>query len=277
MDIEFLKTFLEVNRTRHFGKAANNLFITQSTVSSRIKLLEDSLGAPVFTRKRNAIELTQTGERLLVYAENIVTTWNRARIETAIEEDNKIPLSIAGMPSLWDITLQEWLGKILTRHGDYLLQVEVLSQESIITRLRNTTLDMGFVFDIPAYPELEIKEIATIPLVLVSNKRHSSYEKAMMKNYILVDWGTSFSTAHARLFPDIAYPSLRVGLGRIAKELLIKRGGSAYMPEPMVSQEIENKQLFKIDEAPIINRAFYAAKPMDSEKSRVLDKLLKLF
>jgi len=37
VDIELLKTFLEVNRTRHFGKAAEHLFLTQSAVSARIR------------------------------------------------------------------------------------------------------------------------------------------------------------------------------------------------------------------------------------------------
>lgn len=41
MDIAHLKTFLEIYRIRHFGKAAEKLFITQSAASARIKILED--------------------------------------------------------------------------------------------------------------------------------------------------------------------------------------------------------------------------------------------
>ncbi|MBL4699794.1 MAG: type II secretion system F family protein [Phycisphaeraceae bacterium] len=44
MDIDLLKTFVEVVRTRHFGKAAENLYITQSAVSFRIRQLEQGLG-----------------------------------------------------------------------------------------------------------------------------------------------------------------------------------------------------------------------------------------
>jgi len=43
MDINILKTFLEVHRTCHFGNAAENLFVTQATVSVRIRQLEDEL------------------------------------------------------------------------------------------------------------------------------------------------------------------------------------------------------------------------------------------
>ena len=67
MDIDALKTFIEVNRTRHFGQAARNLYVSQSTVSARIKLLEEQVGLPLFVRQRNNIQLTAAGEKLLHY------------------------------------------------------------------------------------------------------------------------------------------------------------------------------------------------------------------
>ncbi|MEX2366994.1 MAG: LysR family transcriptional regulator, partial [Pseudohongiellaceae bacterium] len=75
MDIELLRTFLEVRNTRHFGKAANNLFITQAAVSSRIKLLEQMLESPLFVRYRNNLQLTEAGERLVNHAEEILKAW----------------------------------------------------------------------------------------------------------------------------------------------------------------------------------------------------------
>ena len=40
MDIDLLKTFLEVNKTRHFGRAADNLYLTPAAVSARVRQLE---------------------------------------------------------------------------------------------------------------------------------------------------------------------------------------------------------------------------------------------
>ncbi len=70
MDTELLKTFLEVSRTRHFGRAAESLYLTQSAVSFRIRQLENQLGVNLFTRHRNNIRLTAAGEKLLPYARN---------------------------------------------------------------------------------------------------------------------------------------------------------------------------------------------------------------
>lgn len=63
MDLNLLRTFLEVSKTRHFGKAAQNLYLTQSTVSFRIKQLEEQVGIELFIRERNNIMLTISGDR----------------------------------------------------------------------------------------------------------------------------------------------------------------------------------------------------------------------
>ena len=83
MDTELLKTFLEVSRTRHFGRAAEALYLTQSAVSFRIRQLENQLGVNLFTRHRNNIRLTPAGEKLLPYAETLMNTWQAARKEVA--------------------------------------------------------------------------------------------------------------------------------------------------------------------------------------------------
>lgn len=83
MDTELLKTFLEVSRTRHFGRAAESLYLTQSAVSFRIRQLENQLGVNLFTRHRNNIRLTAAGEKLLPYAETLMSTWQAARKEVA--------------------------------------------------------------------------------------------------------------------------------------------------------------------------------------------------
>lgn len=83
MDTELLKTFLEVSRTRHFGRAAEALYLTQSAVSFRIRQLENQLGVNLFTRHRNNIRLTTAGEKLLPYAETLMNTWQAARKEVA--------------------------------------------------------------------------------------------------------------------------------------------------------------------------------------------------
>lgn len=109
MDTELLKTFLEVSRTRHFGRAAESLYLTQSAVSFRIRQLENQLGVNLFTRHRNNIRLTAAGEKLLPYAETLMSTWQAARKEVAHTSRHN-EFSIGASASLWECMLNQLLG-----------------------------------------------------------------------------------------------------------------------------------------------------------------------
>ena len=63
MDLELLRTFLELHRTRHFGRSAEALSVTQAAVSSRLKSLEDRLGVRLFDRSTREMRLTPEGSR----------------------------------------------------------------------------------------------------------------------------------------------------------------------------------------------------------------------
>lgn len=275
MDIGILKTFLEVYRTRHFGQAAENLFLTQSAVSARIRLLEQTVGVPIFTRNRNNIELTPAGQKLLKHAETILTTWNRARQEIAIEDSSQIPLAIGGVPSMWDILLQNWLNDLLNHNQSLSVHAEVHGSELLVKRLVDGLLDVVFLFETVQMPEIMIEEICPIHLVMVSSQKAIKASQAVADNYVFVDWGTSFSITHAQHFPDIAPPKLHVQLGRLAQSFLIKCGGSAYLAEAMVQEELKNKKLFIVEDAPVIKRMAYAAYSPKSEQREIIESTLQ--
>ena len=258
VDIDALKTFIEVNRTRHFGQAARNLYVSQSTVSARIKLLEEQVGVPIFVRQRNNIQLTAAGEKLLHYAESIVTTWTRARQEIAIEDKKLIPFIVGSTPSLWDSVLQDWMKFIIREKHDIVLDAEVHGPDVLAKRVQELTMDIAFVFDNPQFMDVECKEIREIPFVMISSNKDLSKEEAIREDYILVEWGTSFSIEHARSFPDMPQPRMHVMLGRIALDYILANGGTAYMPEPMVNELLKEQTLYLVKDAPVIQRSVFA-------------------
>jgi len=276
MDTGLLKAFLEVYRSRHFGHAANNLFISQSAVSARIKQLEDELGIRLFTRDRNNIELTTAGKKFLVYAENILNTWNRARQEIAIPEGIDTLLSVAALSSIWDMFLDDWLSQLHENNRTTALQATVMQSDAMMRNLLDGTLDLGFVFDPPKTPRLLVKELFPVPLIMVSSKSGISVEQAISEDYIFVDWGTSFAMIHARQYPDIQPPTLRAGVGRIALGFLNNCGGAAYLPEAMVTAQL-GVTLFRVADAPVIDKDAYAVYSQSSSKHGVIEEALNWF
>ena len=276
MDIDLLKTFLEVHRTRHFGKAAENLYLSQSAISARIRLLEDQVGAALFTRDRNDIRLTPIGRKLLSHAESIVTAWNRARHEVSLGGDAEQSLVIGGTPSLWDILLQDWLHRIYKQEPGLSLTAEAASPDILLRRLLDGTLDLALTFEGPKIVGLNVVELPSVPLLMVSSEKGVDSKTALQKNYMLVDWGTSFLTSHARQFKDYPVPRLQLGLGRIAHEFILSMGGSAYLAEPMIRQDLKNKRLFLVKDAPVVERSVYAVYQQQHDNQRIIDNALAL-
>jgi DNA-binding transcriptional LysR family regulator len=276
MDTEHLRTFLEVTRSRHFGKAAERLHVTQSAVSARIRLLEETLGATLLVRKRNNIELTPEGIRLRKHAETIVNAWARARQETGLEPDYSGALAIGAMWDLWEILLNEWLHAVRNGLPDTALQIEAGTAEVLIRKFQDGILDLAIVFEPPQVPDVEIREIATIDLVLASTRKGQSTADALADGYIMVDWGPTFSLAHARHFPDMPAPPIRMSLSTLALQHLRQQEGAAYLAERMLKSSPGEGHLHRVRDAPVIERSAYAMFRPDSDRVPLIRKALSL-
>lgn len=274
MDINLIRTFLELNRTRHFGQAADNLCITQSAVSARIRLLEETVGVPLFTRQRNKIELTPAGTKFLTYADTILNTWSLACQDISIEDPEQPLLSIGGAPSLWDIFLQGWLNEITVKIPNLAINAEVHHSEILYRKLLDRSLDLVMAFDLLQTTEIEVVSLMPVNFILVSTKEGLIAEQAVNEDYIYVNWGTFFGMKHAQYYPDIKPPRLRVQLGRLALNYIIDRGGSAYLAESMVQSELDEGNLHSVQDAPVIKRMTYAGFHSGARNKDVIEQAL---
>ncbi len=268
MDISLLKTFLEVARTRHFGKAADALFVTQSAVSARIKLLETNLGLELFTRQRNDIQLTAAGLRLVRHAETIVKGWERARQEIALDAEGTESIAVGCPFDLWRILLCDWAASLRRRQAQLVLQIEVQPSDILLNRLVNGLLDLALLFEPPQIPDLAIRQVAEISLILVSSHAGRRVEESMQSDYFMVDWGSVFALSHADYFPNIPAPAARLASGTLARDLMLSTGGSAYLAEQMVHQDLQQGKLFRVAHAPVIERTAFAVYRPGDEKHK---------
>lgn len=271
-----MRTFLEVYKTRHFGRAAENLYVTQSAVSARIKLLEEKLGVRVLSRERNNVKLTPAGQKLLRYAETMVTTWHRARQEIAVADEARIPLSIGCSPSLWEVYVREWVGRLHRQQPGVLLTVEPHDREVLVRRVLEHTLDIAVTLEATRFEGLVTTVVRRIRLILVASQPRLSVEEAIAERYILVDWGTRHSRAHAEQFPDLPTPAIRFGHGSMARDYLLEFGGAAYLAEPSVGADLKQGRLHRVRNAPVVVREAIAMYATDNERRAVIEQALRL-
>ena len=78
LDILLLRSFVAVSRTGSISNAALQVGRTQSAVSMQMRRLETAVGQPILHRTGTGVALTATGDRLLSYAEKILTAHDEA-------------------------------------------------------------------------------------------------------------------------------------------------------------------------------------------------------
>ncbi|WP_097460819.1 LysR family transcriptional regulator [Mangrovitalea sediminis] len=276
MDIELLKTFLEVHRTRHFGRAAENLYLTQSAVSARIRQLEQVLGTDLFVRTRNNIHLTPAGERLAPHAESVLTVWERARQDVALSQGLLTRLAIAAPPSIWDSWLQMALQRLMRDLPDIALRADVYSDDSLGRRLIEDALDLAVCFDPPKSYDLVVKEVDSLSLIMVSSRSGQAATAAVSDRYIQVDWGTTFKVEHARAFVGMPPSVLHTSSGRIALDFLLANGGAVYLPEPVARPYLDESVLFLVEDAPVFNRAVHVVHKSAHERPALIERIVGL-
>ncbi|MCS4307477.1 DNA-binding transcriptional LysR family regulator [Rheinheimera pacifica] len=277
MDTELLKTFIEVQRTRHFGKAAENLYLTQSAVSFRIRQLEQQLGVNLFSRYRNNIQLTTAGERLLPHAEAMLTALQRARQDVAVSAEQALQLSVAATANVWDAFLLQGFINIQKALPDLSWRAESMGKDQIARQVLERHLDLAILFDAPKVEEMQIDKLGDIKLLPITTFACNNAAEAMLQQYILVDWGTAFEIQHARFFPTLPPPQLRTGSARIALELMQQSGGSAYLPDTMVRKLLADTSLRLIEDAPVMTRELFAVSlPKAAQRAQISDIIAQL-
>lgn len=274
MDSTLLKTFLEVVNTRNFGKASENLCVAPSTVSARIRQLEETLGLTLFVRNHQQVTVTPAGERLERHARFILSAWERAYEDVALSINLSKRLVIAGVSSLWDIFLQDWLNSIYSQMPNLGLRAEESTPLRVVEKLDRGLIDVGFMYEQPKLKDMAVEEVKDIPLQLVSSQHGLHADNAIADGYIRVEWGTTFNTLHENYFPQRPLAPVRVNSGRVALGIILNCGGSAYLPQSVVTPLIAEQKLYPVEGAPEIEMKAYAAYSLHGEHRDLIKQLL---
>jgi DNA-binding transcriptional LysR family regulator len=255
MDIELARTFVEIVSTGSFIKAADRLHVAQTTVSARVRLLEQQLGRPLFVRNKGGATLTPAGEQFLRFAPTFVQLWQRARQQVAVPEGHRAVLTVGSEVSLWQPILLEWVRMMRRSHPDIALRAHVDVPQDLISHVAAGLVDVAIMYAPQHRPGLEIDLLVEEELVLVTTDL--SNHRADDPRYVHVEWGPDFTLHHGASFPD-ATPSLVANLGPLALNYVLSEGGSGYFRMHAVQPYLESGKLHLVPGAPHFSFPVYA-------------------
>ncbi len=173
MNLDYLRTYIEVIKSGSFSEVAKKLSISQPAVSFQIQKLEQELGVRLIDRRQKTLMMTEAGKRLLVFAK-LFDKEHQALVRDfeQLREEVTGNLAIAASTMPGDFILPPILSEFKRRHPTVTIQVAITDSARVIEAVKSGEHDIGFCGVPPEDRELEAFKIAEDEIVLIVFPEH---------------------------------------------------------------------------------------------------------
>jgi DNA-binding transcriptional LysR family regulator len=153
--------------------AAREVSISASAIDRHILLLEEDLGLPLFERQPRGMRLTAAGELLLALSQRWKADLNRTLSDVKhLQGVSQGQLRLAAMDSHVNGFLPEFVLAVAQEHPGIVLEVDIVSPDEAVQRLRAGDVDLAVAFNLKPSRELHIVASAELPLGCVVAPDH---------------------------------------------------------------------------------------------------------
>ena len=145
MTIQNLRYFKAVADQKNFTRAAQELFVSQPSLSHAIRELEKEFGVQLTIRKSRGLELTKQGEQFLEFVTNYLqyTDYVERSLHSLAPEHRKLRI---GTPPMLSVTFYgDWVREIQSKIGEIEFQLVVGGSNYLRSSLRNRELDCAII------------------------------------------------------------------------------------------------------------------------------------
>lgn len=266
MEFEQLVAFLAVTRTKNFTRAAESLNVVQSTVTTRIKMLEQSMGKELFKRKTRSVELTPAGQSLLPYVEQMMELMRSGREAVRLQPNFESRLVIGGLNSIWDSSIFTDLHEFRKMHDKIAVRMITDHSDHIFQGVQNGTIDVGLVYIPPRSSAIEVLPLVEASLQLVGNPSLAEQLEVIQARdllqlpFIHYNWGPPFTEWFEAEVGHHDSAAFRVDHTGAFVRLLIQGEGIGFLMDSIAEEYIKEGKLNKIpirSNAPIPKRMIY--------------------
>ena len=217
-----IETFLVVVRTQSLSKAAEELFLAQSTVSQRIKVLETEIGNTLIERNKGIkqIRLTPSGEEFYKLAEQWSHIWREAMLLK--EHGPKLSLVIGAVDSINTFLLPQVYGDLIKHNPPIKLTIHTAHSDDLYDEIERRRVDVAFVLREIIHPNVQVTKCFASPMVVLRPEINTSgqqftkiHTSELDPNYeLLLPWRGSFKVWHEQWqnnhSPQIALDNMRI-------------------------------------------------------------------
>ena len=254
MEIRQLRSFRTVANLLSFNKAAVNLHYSQSNVSAQIQALEEELGVQLFDRLGRRVQLTETGEQLLQYANKIVDLVEETHAEVAGGREPQGALTIR-IPETFGVhRLPSVIKEFHSRFPKIQLNFITCAFEGLEKDLRKGLIDLAFVLaESIGASDLTAETVGFESVGIIASPDHPLTAKRTVHTRDLAGETILLSKvdcSYRKIFEKILdqeevhqYTKLEFHSVEVIKRSVMAGVGITVLPEIAVAEEVGQKRL----------------------------------
>lgn len=252
MNTESLKTFITIAELKNFTHAAHKHNVVQSTITTRIKDLEDDLGVPLFNRNNRSVALTEQGARFLTYAKQIIKCEESAREDLLAENvfDEQIKIGVAH--SLYD-GMQNSILLFLSQFKNVSVDIRLTDSMQTIWNLTDDQIDVAIVFSPFSGSQVVCKQFRQEELLLVTSHKNALKRVISIEEFEKLPLAvTMYSVENAPawyslLFKDFRRMNFKTNSGIVLADLLKESHFYSILPRSCVKADLDSGALVSIE------------------------------
>ncbi|MEO8890879.1 MAG: LysR substrate-binding domain-containing protein [Coleofasciculaceae cyanobacterium] len=281
-----LKVFEAVARHNSFTRAAEELFLTQPTVSMQVKQLTKAVGMPLFDQIGKRLYLTQAGEELVKTCRQVFEQLEQFEMTVADLKGLKQGRLRIAVITTAKYFIPRLLGPFCQRYPGIDISLQVTNHELIINRLNDNLDDLYVMSQMPENIEVSCKPILENPLVVVApishplaQEKNISLERLGTEPFIMREPGSGTRKAVQTLFDERKIQlkvRLDLGSNEAIKQAIVGGLGISVLSAHTLTLDSQNSQLTVLDvEKFPIERYWYAVYPTGKQLSIVARTFLE--
>lgn len=261
IDFRHLETFCRVASLKSFSKAAEDLFITQPTVSGHILTLEKSLSIRLFDRTGREVRLTKAGEIFYRYALKILAS--RKELINALSEFSqgiRGELSLGASTIPGEYLLPKLMGDFKKEHPHFVISLRIADTREIVQYVLEGTVEFGLTgaklnhssLHYEKYTEDEIIVVSP-PDYSLSRKKRVEMEDLMREPWIIREEGSGTQMAVEKMLRKRGkslkqfHVAMEMGSTSSLKEGVKAGLGLAFISKRAAEEELNRRLLLRID------------------------------
>lgn len=222
-----IEAFLAIVRTQSLSRAAEKLHLAQSSVSHRLKTLEEMMGAILIDRGKGIkeIRLTPMGTEFLQLAER----WNSLWLETQIlkSQGPKLSLSFGAVHSLNTYVFPPLFSALTQHQSPVILSIHTLHSIPLYDEVEKGQINVGFALREQNLPGVNVERFLTVPMVVLRMGKPSDCNSKLITpseldpNYELyIPWGPLFQIWHDRWWNPLSLSRIKLESAQLIFTLL---------------------------------------------------------